>query len=83
VSESEQRENETQRWESQLGVIFGLDLPSCAVQSRNDTIEGAHFGRAGQGPKMDPEDFDVARCGRLADLLVVGGGAYKYRLHLV
>jgi len=30
------------------------NLPSCAVQPRNDTVVGAHFGRAAQGPKMDP-----------------------------
>jgi hypothetical protein len=35
-------------------MIFRADLPSCAVQQRNDTIVGAHFGRAGQGPKMNP-----------------------------
>jgi hypothetical protein len=39
---------------AQFRVIFGADLPLRAVQPRNDTIEGAHFGRAGQGPKMDP-----------------------------
>jgi hypothetical protein len=74
---------------AQLRVIFRADLPSCAVQPRNDTIVGAHFGRAGQGPKMDPrrvtrlvertavgeggEDFYIARSGKRADLLVSPG----------
>jgi hypothetical protein len=36
-------------------VIFRVDVPSCAVQPRSDTVVGAHFGRAGQGPEMDPQ----------------------------
>jgi hypothetical protein len=31
--------------------MFGADFPSSAVQPRNDTVVGAHFGRAGQGFK--------------------------------
>jgi hypothetical protein len=50
-------------------AIFRADLPSCAVQPRNDTIVGAHFGRAGQGPKMDPR-----RVARLVEQTVVGEG---------
>jgi hypothetical protein len=29
--------------------------PSCAVPPGSDTAVGAHFGRAGQGPEMDPQ----------------------------
>jgi hypothetical protein len=39
---------------AQFRVIFRAHLPSCAVQPRSDTIVGAYFGRAGQGPKMHP-----------------------------
>jgi len=44
----------TRRWESEFIVTFSVDLPSCAVPPKNDTVVGAHFGRAGQGPKMHP-----------------------------
>jgi len=42
------KEDETQK----VGVQRA-DLPSCVVQARKDTIVGAHFGCAGQRPKMD------------------------------
>src|SRR5271155_1439180 len=35
-------------------VMLRADLPSPAAQRRSDTVVGAHFGRAGQGPEMDP-----------------------------
>lgn len=36
--EIKERENEMRRWESQFRVIFRVDLTSCAVQPRNDTV---------------------------------------------
>jgi hypothetical protein len=39
------------------------------MQPRNDTVVGAHFGRAGQGPKMDPR-----RLNRLVERTAVGEG---------
>jgi hypothetical protein len=36
-------------------VIFGVDLPSPAMQPRNDTVVGAHFGRASQRSEMDSQ----------------------------
>jgi hypothetical protein len=35
-------------------VVIGVNLPSYALQPRNDTAVGAHCGRAGQEPEMDP-----------------------------
>jgi hypothetical protein len=35
-------------------VIIGVNLPSYALQPRNDIAVGAHCGRADQGPEMDP-----------------------------
>jgi hypothetical protein len=60
------------------------------MQLRNDTVVGANFSRAGQGPKMDQrrvtrlvertavgeggEGFYIAQSGRRPDLLVLPGG---------
>jgi hypothetical protein len=41
--------------EGECRVTFRVDLPSCAVQPRGDTVMGAHFGRADQGPEMDSQ----------------------------
>ena len=38
--------------EGEFRVMFRVDVPPCAVQLRSDTVVGAHFGRAGQGPEM-------------------------------
>jgi len=35
-------------------MIFRADLPSCAVQQRDDTAVGAHCGRADQGARNGP-----------------------------
>jgi hypothetical protein len=50
-------------------MIFRADLPSYAVQQRNDTAMGAHCGRADQGPEMDPR-----RRSRLVERTAVGEG---------
>ena len=34
-------------------------LPSCVIQPRSDTVVGAYFGRAGQGPEMDPQEGEL------------------------
>jgi hypothetical protein len=39
----------------------------CGGGPRNDTVMGAHFGRAGQGPEMDP-----GRVSRLVEWTEVG-----------
>jgi hypothetical protein len=55
--------------------MFRADFPSCAVQLRNDTVVGAHFGRAGQGSKTDPR-----RVSRLVGRTAVGEGWGARRL---
>ena len=47
---------EKRGWEGgrdRLEVIIRVNLPSYALQPRNDTAVGAHYGRADQGPEMD------------------------------
>jgi hypothetical protein len=41
------------RWRKRLELDLGVDVP-CAVPARNDTVVGAYFGRASQGPEMEP-----------------------------
>jgi hypothetical protein len=52
VTEKEKRRREGGRERSE--VIIGVNLPSYALQPRNDTAVGAHCGRADQGLEMDP-----------------------------
>jgi hypothetical protein len=75
---------------AQFRVTFRADFPSRAVQPGNDTVVGAHFGRAGRGPKTDPrrvsqlvertavgeggEGFYIARSGSKFDFLVISRG---------
>ena len=46
-----------------------VNLPSYALQPRNDNAVGAHCGRADQGPEMDPR-----RRSRLVERTAVGEG---------
>jgi hypothetical protein len=39
---------------AQFRVTFRADFPSRAVQPGNDTVVGAHFGRAGRGAQNGP-----------------------------
>jgi hypothetical protein len=67
----------TGRWESEARFTFRVNLPSCAVPPRNDTVVGAHFGRAGQGgPKIEPR-----RVSRLAKRTAVGEGGWRVSEH--
>jgi hypothetical protein len=50
-------------------VVIRVNLPSYALQPRNDTVVGAHCGRADQGPEMDPRSRS-----RLVERAVVGEG---------
>jgi hypothetical protein len=34
--------------------MFSVDLPSCAVPPRNDTVAGTHFGCLGLGAQNEP-----------------------------
>jgi hypothetical protein len=54
---------------AQFKVVFSADFPSCAVQPRNDTVVGAHFGRASQERKIDPHGMI-----RLVERTAVGEG---------
>lgn len=71
--------------EEEFRVRFRVDVASCAVPARNDTV--AYFSRASQGPEMEPprviepgehlraaRGFNVAQNDRRADLLVTPGG---------
>jgi hypothetical protein len=49
--------------------IIRVNLPSYALQPRNDTAVGAHCGRADQGPEMDPRSRS-----RLVERTAVGEG---------
>jgi hypothetical protein len=48
-------------------VIIRVNLPSYALQPRNDIAVGAHCGRADQGPEMDTRSR-----GRLVERTAVG-----------
>jgi hypothetical protein len=50
-------------------VITRVNLPSYALQPRNDTAVGAHCGRVDQVPEMDPR-----RRSRLVERTAVGEG---------
>ena len=50
-------------------VIIRVNLPSYALQPRNDTAMGAHCGRADQGPEMYPRSRS-----RLVERAAVGEG---------
>jgi hypothetical protein len=63
------RRGEGKAIEVRVSAIFRVDCLSCTMQPRNDTVVGAHFGRAGQGPKMDPR-----RLSRLVERTAVGEG---------
>jgi hypothetical protein len=68
VTEKEKREREGGGERSE--VIIRVNLPSYALQPRNDTTVGAHCGHAGQGPEMGPR-----RRSRLVErTAVVDGG---------
>jgi hypothetical protein len=67
VTEKEKRRREGGRERSE--VIIRVNLPSYALQPRNDTAMGAHYGRADQGPEMDPRSRS-----RLVERTVVGEG---------
>ena len=54
---------------STWGPIRFNNLPSYALQSRNDAAVGAHCGRTDQGPEMDPR-----RRSRLVERTAVGEG---------
>src|SRR5271156_5065746 len=41
--------------------MLRADLPSPVAQPRRDTVVGAHFGCAGQGPEMDLQRVRAAR----------------------
>jgi hypothetical protein len=62
-------EKKTGRWERALRGIIRVNLPSYALQPRNDTAVGAHCGRADQGPEMDPRSRS-----RLVERTAVGEG---------
>ena len=49
--------------------LIRVNLPSYALQPRNDTAVGAHCGRADQGPEMDPRSRS-----RLVERTAVGEG---------
>jgi hypothetical protein len=68
VTEKEKRRREGGRERSE--VIIRVNLPYYALQPRNDTAVGAHYGRADQGPEIDPR-----RRSRLVErtVLVEGG----------
>lgn len=40
-----------------MRVVLRVNLPSCAMQPKNDIAVGAHFGRGGPGHKMDPRSL--------------------------
>ena len=63
------RRGEGKAIEVRVSAIFRVDCLSCTMQPRNDTVVGAHFGRAGQGPKVDPR-----RLSRLVEWTAVGEG---------
>jgi hypothetical protein len=58
--------------EKEDGKVGEGNLPSYALQPRNDTAVGAHCGRVGQGPEMDPR-----RRGRLVERTAVGEGRVR------
>jgi hypothetical protein len=68
VIKEEKRRREGRR--EYLEIIIRVNLPSYALQPRNDAAVGAYYGRADQGPEMDPR-----RRSRLAErtALVEGG----------
>jgi hypothetical protein len=63
------RQGEGKTIEVRVSAIFGVDCMSCTMQPRNDTVVGAHFGRAGQGAILDPR-----RLSRLVERMAVGEG---------
>jgi hypothetical protein len=54
------------------GLSFRIALPSFCATARNDALVGAHFGRADQGPKMDPRTVS-----RLVERMAVGEGEHE------
>jgi hypothetical protein len=50
-------------------MMLRLNLPSYALQTRNDTAVAAHCGRADQGPEMDTRGRS-----RLVERTAVGKG---------
>jgi len=73
VTEKEKRRREGERERSE--VIVSVNLPSYALQPRNDTAVGAHCGRAGQGPEMDPRSRS-----RLIERTAVDGGGRRVKV---
>jgi hypothetical protein len=64
-------ELEQEGGESEVGVRFRFNLPSCAVPTRNDIAVAAYFRRAGQGLKWTPPPGGECVC-RLVER--TGGG---------
>jgi hypothetical protein len=54
----EMRRGEGRAIEVRVSAIFRVDSLSCTVQPRNDTVVGAHFGRAGQGAQNGPAQVE-------------------------